>query len=709
MNFAGTTTECGLACIAMVASAHDQSLSLNDLRHRFPQSLKGNNLKQLMAYSAALGFSARPLRLELEELGQLALPCILHWDLNHFVVLNKVGRKQVVVLDPAVGERRLSLAEVSRHFTGVALELTPLTSFTPHVQAPRLRLSQLTGRVQGLGRSVLQIIAIAVVLELFAIVAPLFNQMVVDDVLTSGDQELLSVLVWGFALVLVIQSALSLARSWLVMVLGQTLSLQWQGNVFAHLLRLPVNWFEQRHLGDISSRFGAVHDIQRTLTNVMIEALLDGVMTLAALVMMFLYSPTLTGVVVVASVLYGFVRWASFVPFRNAAAERLVLAGQEHSHFIETLRAMTPLKLFGREQERRARWQNLMVEVLNRDIRTAKMNIGFSVINTLIFGLENLLVFWLGAKAILASQGPGSGTAVFTVGMLMAFISYKGQFTGRISALINSGIDLKMLGLHSERLADIALTPPEQDTPQGDLPVHDLAHLQPSLELRNVSFRYGDGEPWILKNANLKIHAGENVAITGPSGCGKTTLLKVMLGLLQPVEGEVLYGGVPVRQLGMANVRRKVGTVMQEDVLLTGSIADNIAFFDMAPDQQRIEACGQLAQLHQDIARMPMGYQTLVGELGTGLSGGQKQRLLLARALYKQPSVLALDEATSHLDMGNERAVNEALAHMTLTRIVIAHRAETIASAQRQLAITPQGLIAVTACKKPGQAQSLPG
>lgn len=685
--------ECGLASIAMVASAHGQTLSLADLRQRFPQSLKGANLKQLITYSAALGFSARPLRLDLNKLGQLALPCILHWDLNHFVVLHKVGSQRVVVLDPAVGERRLSLAEVSRHFTGVALELTPQASFVPQVQAPRLRLSQLTGKVQGLGRSAVQIIAIAVVLELFAIVAPLFNQMVVDDVLTSGDQELLSVLVWGFALVLVIQTALSLARSWLVMVLGQTLSLQWLGNVFAHLVRLPVSWFEQRHLGDISSRFGAVHDIQRTLTNVMIEALLDGVMTLAALVMMFLYSPTLSGVVVAAAVLYGLVRWASFVPFRNAAAERLVLAGQEHSHFIETLRAMTPLKLFGREHERRARWQSLIVEVMNRDIRTAKMNIGFTVVNTFIFGVENLLVFWLGAKAILASQGPGSGTAVFTVGMLMAFISYKGQFTGRISALINHGIDLKMLGLHSERLADIALTPPEQDSPQGDMPEHDLAHLPPSLELRNVSFRYGEGEPWVVKGVNLRIEAGENVAITGPSGCGKTTLLKVMLGLQQPVEGEVLYGGVPVRQLGMANVRRKVGTVMQEDVLLTGSIADNIAFFDIAPDQQRIEACGQLAQLHHDIVRMPMGYQTLVGELGSGLSGGQKQRLLLARALYKQPSVLALDEATSHLDIGNEQAVNAVLAQMPLTRIVIAHRPETIASAQRMLLMQGQTVI----------------
>jgi ATP-binding cassette subfamily B protein RaxB len=218
--------------------------------------------------------------------------------------------------------------------------------------------------------------------------------------------------------------------------------------------------------------------------------------------------------------------------------------------------------------------------------------------------------------------------------------------------------------------------------------------LSPSLELRNVSFRYGEGEPWILKGVNLKIEAGENVAITGSSGCGKTTLLKVMLGLLQPSKGDVLYGGVPVRQLGMTNVRRRVGTVMQEDVLLTGSIADNIAFFDMAPDQKRIEACGQLAQLHNDVVRMPMGYQTLVGELGSGLSGGQKQRLLLARALYKQPAILALDEATSHLDIENEKAVNAVLSDMRLTRIVIAHRPETIASAQRSIIFSSEGSLA---------------
>ena len=215
------------------------------------------------------------------------------------------------------------------------------------------------------------------------------------------------------------------------------------------------------------------------------------------------------------------------------------------------------------------------------------------------------------------------------------------------------------------------------------MPEHDLAHLSPSLELRHVSFRYGEGEPWVLRHASLTMPAGQSLAIVGPSGAGKTTMLKIALGILAPCEGEVLYGGVPVRQLGMANVRRRIGTVMQEDVLLTGSLADNISFFDAPPDPSRVEACARLAQVHDEIVRMPMGYHTLVGDLGSGLSGGQKQRILLARALYKQPSVLALDEATSHLDLASERAVTQVLAQLRLTRLVIAHRPETIAGSQR--------------------------
>ncbi|MBP9149878.1 MAG: peptidase domain-containing ABC transporter [Rhodoferax sp.] len=505
------SSECALASLAMVANAHGLQLDLFDLRRRFPVSIKGATLQQLIANAGALNFSSRPLRLEIDELAQLALPCILHWDLNHFVVLKKVGRGHITLLDPAVGERRLPLAEVSRHFTGVALELTPNAAFQPADQRQRVALSALTGKVRGLKRSLLQIFAVAVVLELFAIAAPLLNQLVVDDAIATHDADLLSVLIIGFALLLVIQTAVGLARSWMVMLLGQSLSLQWASNVFAHLIKLPVEYFEKRHLGDVVSRFGSVGSIQKTLTTSVIEAVLDGIMGVAALGMMLLYSLKLSAVVVGSVLIYAVLRWVAYRPFRDAAAERLVVAARENTHFLETLRAITPLKLFGREQERRARWQNLLVEVQNRDVRTAKMNIGFSTANTFVSGAENLLVFWLGAGLVMQSGTAGAtgGVAsVFTIGMLFAFISYKGQFSSRVSALINYAVEIKMLSLHAERLGDIVLSTPEAN----ELPANDLAHLEPSVELKGVSFRYGEGEPWILKEANLRLEAGQSVA-----------------------------------------------------------------------------------------------------------------------------------------------------------------------------------------------------
>ncbi len=677
-------SECALASLAMVCSAHGLQVDLADLRRRFAVSIKGATMQQLVQHADGLNFSSRPLRLELDELQQLQLPCILHWGLNHFVVLAKVRKKHVVIYDPAVGERRVTMEDVSRHFTGVALELTPNASFEPADQRQRVSLAALTGKVLGLKRSMFQIFALALVLQLFAIAAPLLNQLVVDDAIATYDKDLLSVLIVGFALLLLIQTLLGLARSWMVMALSMSLSLQWTSNVFSHLLRLPIEYFEKRHLGDVVSRFGSVGTIQKTLTSSLIEAVLDGLMSIAALGMMLLYSPTLTAVVVGAVVIYALLRWAMYKPFRDASAERLVVAAKENTHFLESLRAITPLKLFGHENERRARWQNLLIDVQNRDIKTAKMGIAFSTANTFISGIENLAVLWLGAGLAMQTSTNGvQGQSSFTIGMLFAFISYKGQFSSRMATLINYFVEIKMLGLHAERLADIALTEPERDA----APDNTLQHLESKIELKNVSFRYGEGEPWLLKETNLVLNAGESVAIVGASGCGKTTLLKLILGLRRPVEGEILYGGIPVKQLGLQNFRKLIGTVMQEDVLLAGSIAENISFFDVHFDMERVQTCGNLAAVHDDIARMPMGYQTLVGDMGSALSGGQKQRILLARALYKQPKVLALDEATSHLDITNEKRVTQTLAQMSLTRILVAHRPETIAAAQRVIAL----------------------
>jgi ATP-binding cassette subfamily B protein RaxB len=398
-------------------------------------------------------------------------------------------------------------------------------------------------------------------------------------------------------------------------------------------------------------------------------------MAILALAMMVLYSPLMTAIVVTELLLYGLLRWAFYQPLRDASQERLLLAAKESSHFLETLRAMTALKLFGQEAERRAHWVNLTQDVINRDVATQKLGILFKTGSGAIATAQGLAIFYVGAGLVMDSK--------LTLGMLLAFSSYSSTFSGRVVNMIDQFTNFKMLTLHIERLSDIVLERPEEDT----MFETDVSRIQSAITLKDVRFRYADGEPWVLDKVNLHIPAGQSVALVGPSGCGKTTLCKIILGLIEPTEGEVLIDNIPVKKLGFRTYRDLVGTVMQDDSLLAGSIQDNITFFKDKADIESVFECARMAAIHEEICAMPMGYQTLVGDMGSSLSGGQKQRILLARALYKKPKVLALDEATSHLDVNNESRVSHALSRLRLTRILVAHRPETINSAERVVAL----------------------
>jgi len=672
--------ECGLASLAMVADAHGMHVGLPELRRKFSLSLKGAKLNHLIHIAHRLGFQARPLRLEIEDFGKLALPCVLHWDLNHFVVLAKVGKSKVTVHDPAIGERKLGLDEVSKHFTGVALELTPMAEFKPQKAAPSVSARQLTGPVRGLWRALAQILALSVALQVFVVLAPFFMQWVVDQVLVSADRDLLAVLGLGFGLALLLQIGISQLRGWSVVYLSSRLGLQWSGNVFAHLLRLPLDFFEKRHLGDVTSRMGSVQAIQMTLTTSFVEALIDGLMAVVTLALMLFYSWKLALITLLAVALYLCIRAIAYRPVRDCTEQQLIAAASQQTHLLESLRGMQSLKVAGEESQRRATYDNLMTETVNQDVRLARMGLGFNSASQLVFGLERIAVIWIGA--VLAMQ------SVFSVGMLIAYLAYKDQFAHRMGALIDKWIEFRMLRLHGERLADIVLTPPEDAQGLPEMPPPADTRIQ----VENLSFRYADGEPWVLKDCNLTVEPGESVAIIGASGCGKTTLVKLLLGLLMPSEGTIRIDGHDLHKLGPRSVRAIVGAVMQDDQLFAGSVADNISFFDPDHDQARIETAARLAAVHDEIAAMPMGYHSLIGDMGSSLSGGQKQRVILARALYRNPKLLFLDEATSHLDVMKERLVNEAVKQLQLTKVIVAHRPETIASADRVL-VMEQGRI----------------
>ncbi|MFL6691848.1 MAG: peptidase domain-containing ABC transporter [Ramlibacter sp.] len=672
--------ECGLACLAMVASYWGHQIDLPSIRRRYSVSLKGATLKSLLAMALGLELQSRPLKLDLQHLRNLKLPCVLHWDMNHFVVLKAVRADGIVIHDPAVGERRIRTDDVSKHFTGVAIEITPGASFQRVQETLRFSLLSLTGRVAGLKRSLLQLLLLAVALQVCTLLGPLYLQWIVDEALVSADRDLITVLAVGFLLMMVMQSAIGAVRSWVTTVLATSFNFQWLGNAFAHLMRLPLSFFEKRHVGDIVSRFGSIQAIQKGITTQFVEAVIDGMLVIAAVVVMLQYSVQLTAIAICNVAIYVAVRCAIYASLRAATADQIIHAALQQTHFLESVRGAQSVRLFNRGDERRVSWLDRLAEQFNAEITIARLSITQQSVQTLLFGLERIVVIWLAALAVLDAR--------FTVGMLFAFISFKDQFTQRVASLVDKVFEFRMLRLHGERVADILLAEPERDDHAGAAIAPDV----PAIEIRDLSFRYADGEPDVVHGLNLRVAPGECVAITGVSGCGKTTLVKLLLGLLEPTEGEILVGGVALKRVGLANYRSLVGTVMQDDTLFTGSIADNITFFDPEGDHQRAAACAHLAAVHQEIVAMPMGYGTLVGNAGAGLSGGQKQRILLARALYKQPKVLVLDEATSHLDLGNEQLVNAAIRQIALTRILVAHRPETIAMAQR-VVVLEQGRI----------------
>jgi ATP-binding cassette, subfamily B, bacterial CvaB/MchF/RaxB len=664
--------ECGLACLAMIANYHGYQTDMHTLRQRFALSLRGATLKQVMDMAQGLKLSARPLRLDLDEMNQLQLPCILHWELNHFVVLKKVlaNNKGIIILDPARGERTIGPDELNKCFTGVALELSPMADFVQKKEQRTIKITQLLGKVVGLKRSLVQIFALALALEAFAIVSPFFMQWVVDGAIVASDSNLLTLLCIGFGLLMVIQIAIGLARSWVVLYLSTHLNVQWVSNVFSHLIRLPVTYFERRHLGDVVTRFESVHQIQQTLTTGFIEGVLDGLLGVVMLIIIFVYSPTLAWVVIAALVIQGLLSWASFAPMRRLAAEQINLGAKNQSQLFESIRAVQSIKLFASENDRQARYVNGLVESTNRSIASQKLNLGVGALAGITAGIENVIVVWLGAGAVMQNQ--------LSIGMLFAFMSYKATFSGRIQSLIRKCIEFKMLKLQGELLADIVLSKTDLSSSSATktLPPECEDGSIPEIEVRNVSFRYSPSEPWILKNVNLKVTKGESLAIVGPSGGGKTTLMKLMLGLIDPTEGEVLFRGQPINQLGAA-YRQAVGAVMQDDQLLSGSIAENICFFNQMPDQQRVRKCAEQAAIAKDIEKMPMQYQTLIGDMGSSLSGGQKQRVVLARALYKQPKLLLLDEPNSNLDSKSEAVVINQISKLEATKIMIVHHAKS--------------------------------
>lgn len=655
--------ECGLACLAMVAAHHGHRVNIGGLRRQFPVSMKGTTLAQLIQIASRLDLAPRPLRLELDELHKLTTPAILHWDLNHFVVLERVDARSITILDPATGRREVAMALVNRHLTGVALELTPTVNFKPIDARVTVHLSDLWGRLINFRSAFTQLLLLSLLLQMTALALPFFMQLTIDEAIGQSDGNLVILLLAGFGLVYAVNNLIKALRSWVVLTLGQMISFQLGGNIIRHMLHLPTRYFESRHVGDLMSRLQSVGPIQSILTQGIVNALIDALLAITTLVVMALISMPLMIVTVATTVLYILFRAAIYPAIRRRTEEELIADAHEDTYTMETMRSMRAIKLHVNEAVREAGWRNRYADVITASYRTETYRIWSRLAEGFITNGQFLALVGIAALAVIANK--------MTIGVMLAFLAYRASFMDSATSLIDHAERWRLLSVHLERLSDI-VSERREDV------VHSMPREQllaaPEIIVEDMTFGYDSDQKPVFSNLSFAIPAGSFVAIVGESGAGKSTLMRILLGLMKPQSGRLVIDGQPLGPTNTTSWRARISAVMQDDHLLSGTLADNICFFAEHANMQHVEHAARLARIHDTIMAMPMGYQSLIGDMGNALSAGQRQRVLLARALYREPDAIFLDEGTANLDEENEAAIGDMLAKLPITRVAITHR-----------------------------------
>ncbi|OMP70004.1 hypothetical protein BV900_22100 [Agrobacterium tumefaciens] len=670
--FQSERSECGLVCLAMVASANGFDVDLSTLRSRFSISLKGSTLNDLLEIAAQLSLETRVLRCEPQQLRNLRFPAILHWRMNHFVVIAGLQRNGYVIHDPAVGRIVISKAELDEHFSGFVLEAWPGPKFQKQDKRNRLKLGSVFPWSREVKSALICIGAYAVAIEVATLVIPVLQQFVIDDALASADINLLNLLVIAIAIFALGQTVTTAMRGLVQSNLSSSLSLVVPAHLFRHLLDLPVSWFERRSAADVVNRFDSGNTVHKTLTTTTMSTGIDGVVATATLAVMFFYSWKLATIALVSYVVYALIRLIWYSTYRQKSRGSLVLNSRAQSILWETMRGIATIKTFNGTERRREQYVGALSRYVNVQNDIGKLDVLFSFLKDSIDAIEKIVIVYFGARSVMNGE--------LSIGMLTAFLSFRESFASKASNLVNAAVQFRVLGVHLDRLADILLTQPER---KSTLPYLGDRGFVGKIDLRNISYRYGSSERDVLRNCNLSIEAGKIIAIVGPSGTGKSTLFKILAGQFEARSGDILIDDVPISVLGLSQYRSLIGVVRQDDMLFEGTIGENIAFLEDRPDYERIREAARKAQIYDEIQRMPMGFNTLIASLGTGLSGGQLQRVMLARALYKNPTILLLDEATSHLDIDNESNLVKVLKQLKMTQIIVAHRPETIAMADQ--------------------------
>jgi ATP-binding cassette subfamily B protein RaxB len=672
----GEMSECGLACLTMIANYHGHECTINGIRHHFNPSLHGSTMEELVEFSGELDFTSRIVFMEMEEIDCLQTPAILHWDFTHFVVVEKVTKKHIHIVDPASGKTTMSHREAADHITGYGIELTPLESISKKRFGETLSIFDLWKNRKATVGPIAKAVLITLLYQATFLTLPLFSKIMLDDILPSEAYDNIIPIASGFLLMVLFASLSQWVRDNLIVKLGSQISEQIGTNIFGHLLKLPMRYFQSRHIGDTATRFDSVNYIKDILSQGVVSFLVDGILLAVALVVMFNVSPVLSAIILVSSLIYGIIRYLYQDKLNAANSESIVAHGYEYTSFIESIKGIGTVKSFNRENQRLSLWRAKYANVIHQNALAARIENRMSAMGTLIYQAENIIFSAVGVYFIM------EGT--ISIGTFFLALSYKYLLSSKAQECIDHVVKLATMKVHLQKLEDIVFVDAETDPSTPKEMTEDNNH--PALSLKNINFGY-DSRKTIINDVSFDIQEGEKVAIIGSSGAGKSTLIDLILGFIKPNNGDILYYGQNITELSRHRYREQFAAVMQNDMVFSGTLLENVTFFESRPDTDRAIHCLEAVNMLETIRELPMGLDTACGENGSTFSGGQRQRILIARALYRQPKILILDEGTANLDEENEASILNYINKMKMTVISVAHRKKAIDTSDRIIEI----------------------
>jgi ATP-binding cassette subfamily B protein len=682
-----SAVECGAACLAMILTYYGRQTRVAECRAAIGIGRDGVTARTIAQAARGYGLRVRAFSLELTDFQSLSLPAIAHWDFNHFVVVERWSSQAVEIVDPATGRRRLTAEEFEALFTGVVLTLEPSVHFArsrdqgaPVIQPAWRSYLQYILHTPGASGLLMQILSASVLLQVLGLTLPFGTKVLVDQLLPLQRADAMTILGIGLILVVLMQTVSSYLRAVLLIYLQARLDARMMLAFFEHLLTLPFAFFQQRSSGDLLMRLGSNLQMREAMTNQTLSIVLDGTLVVGYLSVLLVQAPTFGALVISFGLFQVALLLGTQRRMHGLAQRDLMAQAESQSYLVETLTGIATLKAAGAEGRVFDYWSNLFFNHLNLSLDRSHLAAIIDTALTTMRVCVPLLLLWLGALRVL------EGT--LSLGTMLALNALAIAFLTPLASLVANSQRLQLIGAHWERLTDVLEAEPEQDVQA----VQVAPPLRGAIALQNVSFRYDPHAPSVLRDLTVTIKPGQKVALVGRTASGKSTLALLLLGLCLPTEGDIRYDGLPLQALNYRTLRSQFGVVLQEPVLFSGSIRQNIALHDPSLTLAQVRAAARLAAIDDEIMQMPMGYETLVSAGGSGLSGGQRQRIALARALARQPAILVLDEATSHLDVMTERLVDEHLSQLACTRIVIAHRLSTIRNADLIL-VLDQGQI----------------